>query len=105
MRLSELLREAGLCPAPPGNDPEINDIVSDSRQAHPGSLFVAIRGLHADGHAYLGEAAAGPVRLRRLWPATGQENFLCPPHAPMTRGQRLPASGTPSSGIQRRECG
>ena len=61
MRLLQLLREAGI-PFAPGNDPEINDIVSDSRRAHPGSLFVAIRGLHADGHAYLDEAArAGAV--------------------------------------------
>ncbi len=61
MRLSMLLREAGL-PASPGNDPEINDITSDSRRAHPGSLFVAIRGLHTDGHTYLGDAAqAGAV--------------------------------------------
>lgn len=56
MRLSELLREAGL-PASPGPDPEINDIISDSRRARPGCLFVAIRGLHTDGHAYLSEAA------------------------------------------------
>ncbi len=52
MRLSLLLRAAGY-PAPPGNDPEINDIVSDSRRVRPGSLFVALRGTRTDGHAYL----------------------------------------------------
>jgi len=57
MRLSDLLHDAGL-PALPGTDPEINDIVSDSRRAGPGALFVAMRGTRCDGHAYLGEAAA-----------------------------------------------
>lgn len=60
MRLSQLLREAGLPPAS-GNDPEICDIVSDSRRAHPGALFVCIRGLHADGHRYLAQAEASGV--------------------------------------------
>lgn len=56
MRLSLLLREAGLPPAS-GVDPEITDIVSDSRRVHAGALFVCIRGLHSDGHAYLAQAA------------------------------------------------
>ena len=58
MRLSELLREAGLPAAASGTDPEINDIVSDSRRVRADSLFVCIRGLHHDAHAYLGEAIA-----------------------------------------------
>ncbi len=57
MRLVELLREAGMPSPSAGYDPEISTIVSDSRRVTPGSLFVALRGLHTDGHAYLAEAA------------------------------------------------
>ncbi|MBQ3126510.1 MAG: UDP-N-acetylmuramyl peptide synthase, partial [Clostridia bacterium] len=69
MRLSELLREAGLPPLP-GTDPEINDIADDSRRVTQGSLFVAVRGLHHDGHAYLAEAVrrgAAAVLIAEDW--------------------------------------
>ena len=36
----------------------VTDVTHDSRRAVAGSLFVAVRGLHVDGHAYAGEAAA-----------------------------------------------
>jgi UDP-N-acetylmuramoyl-L-alanyl-D-glutamate--2,6-diaminopimelate ligase len=56
VKLSEL---AALLPgAEPTGDPalEVSAVVHDSRQAGPGSLFVAIRGLVADGNRYV-EAA------------------------------------------------
>ncbi len=34
-------------------------VVEDSRRASPGSLFVAVRGFHVDGHDFVGRAAAG----------------------------------------------
>lgn len=34
-------------------------VVTDSRQAEPGSLFVAVAGERTDGHAHLAQAAAG----------------------------------------------
>ncbi|MBK9713734.1 MAG: UDP-N-acetylmuramoyl-L-alanyl-D-glutamate--2,6-diaminopimelate ligase [Kouleothrix sp.] len=37
-------------------DIEISGIAYDSRAVRPGSLFVAIRGFHADGHAYIPQA-------------------------------------------------
>lgn len=37
---------------------EIRDVTHDSRQARPGSLFVAIRGAHFDGHQFVTQAAA-----------------------------------------------
>jgi UDP-N-acetylmuramoyl-tripeptide--D-alanyl-D-alanine ligase len=46
-------------PLPPGADPWLMvgpDVVIDSRRATPGSLFVALRGEQADGHAYVGAA-------------------------------------------------
>lgn len=38
------------------NDPEIIDVVSDSRKAKRGMLFVAIPGNRTDGRAYIGDA-------------------------------------------------
>jgi UDP-N-acetylmuramyl pentapeptide synthase len=39
-------------------DVPIAAITADSRQAGPGSLFVAYRGLAADGHDHIGQAVA-----------------------------------------------
>jgi UDP-N-acetylmuramoyl-L-alanyl-D-glutamate--2,6-diaminopimelate ligase len=36
----------------------VTRVVYDSRQATPGSLFVALRGTHTDGHCYLADAAS-----------------------------------------------
>ncbi|MBQ8275553.1 MAG: UDP-N-acetylmuramoyl-L-alanyl-D-glutamate--2,6-diaminopimelate ligase [Clostridia bacterium] len=58
MRLSDLLREAGISALTGGADPEISGIASDSRRVRAGDLFVCIRGLHHDGHAHLCEVAA-----------------------------------------------
>lgn len=56
MELSLLLKEAGIsCPDYTGTV-NITKIVSDSREACPGCLYVAIRGLHHDGHSYIREA-------------------------------------------------
>jgi UDP-N-acetylmuramoyl-L-alanyl-D-glutamate--2,6-diaminopimelate ligase len=62
--LSQLLRAvaahepfgAGLAQAELSADPTVTGVVYDSRQAVPGSVFVALRGLEADGTAYLREA-------------------------------------------------
>ncbi len=59
MKLSELIRalpDAHL--SSPIYDPEISAIASDSRRVRPGTLFVAIRGETADGHAYIPQAIA-----------------------------------------------
>jgi len=39
-----------------GDDVIASSVVTDSRRAEPGSLFVALRGEHADGHAFVGDA-------------------------------------------------
>ncbi len=58
MELSLLMR--GIEPlgitSPPDGD--VASVCYDSRQCRPGSLFVAIPGLKADGHAFIGDAIA-----------------------------------------------
>ncbi len=56
MELRMLCREAGIvCPEYEGAI-EITKVVSDSRRACKGCLYVAIRGLHHDGHLFIREA-------------------------------------------------
>jgi UDP-N-acetylmuramoyl-L-alanyl-D-glutamate--2,6-diaminopimelate ligase len=56
---------------PPGANPEITGVAYDSRKVEPGSLFVAIRGTHADGHAFVAQAlergAAALLVDARFW--------------------------------------
>ncbi|MDR0743363.1 MAG: UDP-N-acetylmuramoyl-L-alanyl-D-glutamate--2,6-diaminopimelate ligase [Tannerella sp.] len=56
MKLSELINIAGLGDIAGENDPELTGVYSDSRQAKPGSLFVAVKGTLVDGHDYIGKA-------------------------------------------------
>jgi len=57
MRLADLARGAGAVLDGNG-DVDVTGIVYDSRRAGPGDLFVAVQGLHVDGHHYVGEAIA-----------------------------------------------
>ncbi len=58
VRLSELAAGVPGAVVEAGGDTEITGIAYDSRLAGPGDLFVAVPGLHVDGHAYAAEAAA-----------------------------------------------
>ncbi len=40
----------------PENDPEISQLVSDSRKVLPGSIFACVKGDHSDGHDYAEKA-------------------------------------------------
>ena len=85
--LVDLVRGLGVsCAAEPGSepqirDPQITDIVSDSRMVRPGSLFCCIRGEKNDGHDYV------PMALER-----GAAALLC--ERPVASG--LPAVVVPS---------
>ena len=58
MKLSDLLKALENPPALPGKalDREVRDIAYDSRKVVPGSLFVAVRGFHSDGHQFIPQA-------------------------------------------------
>jgi len=60
MKLSKLLAALPHEVGPPAlmvtSDMEIAGIACDSRQVQPGNLFVAIRGLENDGHAFIADA-------------------------------------------------
>lgn len=54
--LLEAIPDARFTPQGGNREPEIRYLASDSRQVKPGSLFLAIRGLHSDGHSFLEDA-------------------------------------------------
>ena len=67
MTLRELLRAGGVLRDAPAAQPdltaaaaatEITAVTYDSRQAAPGSIFVALQGVHADGGAFVRDAVA-----------------------------------------------
>ncbi len=55
MKLHILCAAADI-PCPAEADVEITEIVTDSRSAIPGCLFICIRGAHHDGHRYISDA-------------------------------------------------
>lgn len=62
-RLSWLLDAAGIAPASPlADDPEVTGVTNDSRRVEPGHVFVAVRGMRADGLAFVPEALARGAR-------------------------------------------
>jgi len=56
MRLNELLRRAQLDVTVPATDIEVSAVTDRSKEVVPGSVFVAIEGVAADGHAFISEA-------------------------------------------------
>ena len=67
MKLADLARGADAVLDGDG-DVEITGVVYDSRRVGPGDLFVAVQGLHVDGHDYIADAArqgAAAIALER----------------------------------------
>ena len=58
MRLSELLKSAGIDSLVENGDCEITGVTSSTRQVKEGMLFLAIEGLHTDGHRFIEDAIA-----------------------------------------------
>ncbi len=58
MTLHELLDPVDVVSASGDSRPEVSSITEDSRDAGPGSVFVAIQGLQQDGHHFVTQAMA-----------------------------------------------
>jgi UDP-N-acetylmuramoyl-L-alanyl-D-glutamate--2,6-diaminopimelate ligase len=58
MKLRDLLDSLERAPVLPGDlpDREVQAVAHDSRKVVPGTLFVAVRGFHADGHRFIPQA-------------------------------------------------
>ena len=54
--LSEILYKVRLTEVIGSTAIQVSDICFDSRNVQPGSLFVAVRGTHVDGHLYIRQA-------------------------------------------------
>ncbi len=98
MRFSELL--ATLPPAlapssiaqPLSGDPAIRSLTYDSRRVAPGELFVALRGVHTDGHAYLPQALrlGASALLVEAWPTDLSRGEVAVAVVPDTRRALAP---------------
>lgn len=59
MELSKLIANCNVISIKGDEKTEVSAIASDSRQVQRGSLFVAVEGVCADGHSYIGKAIEG----------------------------------------------
>lgn len=63
-QMVDILRSHGLLLTAPTADPVLGGITVDSRRVMPGGLFVALPGVEADGHDFIGAAvAAGAIAV------------------------------------------
>lgn len=58
MKLAQLIADLPDATVLGSADVEVNAITYDSRKVEPGSLFVAIKGAHVDGHRFIAQALA-----------------------------------------------
>lgn len=58
MKLSKLLEQVEYVQVKGSTEPEISDIIYDSRKIVPGCVFVALSGVRSDGHDYVADAVA-----------------------------------------------
>ncbi|MDA8124458.1 MAG: UDP-N-acetylmuramoyl-L-alanyl-D-glutamate--2,6-diaminopimelate ligase, partial [Deltaproteobacteria bacterium] len=62
MRLAQLMADIEILAVTGDREGEVDSVCYDSRQCRPGSLFVAIPGLKADGRAFIADALARGAR-------------------------------------------
>ncbi|PLX51352.1 MAG: UDP-N-acetylmuramoyl-L-alanyl-D-glutamate--2,6-diaminopimelate ligase [Desulfobulbaceae bacterium] len=66
-----------------GADPQVLSLTADSRTVEPGALFVAVKGMQSDGHAYLRQAVAAGARA-----------------VVVNRGREVAGLGVPQFGVE-----
>ena len=79
MRLADLAAGVPGAVVEAGPDHEVSAVVYDSRRAGPGDLFVAVQGLHSDGHEFATTAAAQGAALAVM------RSVPVPPQTPRIR--------------------
>ena len=63
-QMVDILRSHGMLLTAPTADPVLGGITVDSRRVMPGGAFVALPGVEADGHDFIGAAvAAGAIAV------------------------------------------
>ena len=66
MKLNKLLQDAAILEMKdPDLSVEIDQITNDSRKVTPGSVYIAIKGFHRDGHDFLPEVFAKGCQIGR----------------------------------------
>ncbi len=70
MRLADLVKGVPGAVLEAGADFEVSSLTQDSRRAEAGTLFVAVPGLHVDGHDFAAEAAARGAAVAASRPVT-----------------------------------
>ena len=73
MKLSDLIRKAGLHPPELIGDANINSLVMNSRQAKPGAMFVCMPGGNTDSHSFIASAASAGAVAAVVYSEAGAE--------------------------------
>jgi UDP-N-acetylmuramoyl-L-alanyl-D-glutamate--2,6-diaminopimelate ligase len=75
-QLQEILYKVSIRSIRGGRDKSINALQTDSRLARPGTLFIALKGTHMDGHRFIPDviAAGATVIVCEDLPGTLQDN-------------------------------
>jgi len=105
VRLKNILKDTGYLSVSGGVKMDISTVTSDSRNVVPGSLFVAVRGTHVDGHDFISKAigAGAAAIICEKIPAETPENitFVIVQDASMALGEAASAFyGNPSSKLR-----
>ena len=80
MKLSDLVRGVPDAALEGAGDVQVGGIAYDSRRVRPGDLFVAVEGIHSDGHEYAADAVAGGAVAVAI-----DRNVELPPGTPVVR--------------------
>src|SRR2546428_10498244 len=82
MKLADLARGVRGAKLEGNGDVDVTGIAYDSRRVKPGDLFVAVSGLHEDGHAFAADAVtkgAVALALERVGPMPAGTPLLLVP--------------------------
>ena len=90
MRLNDVINGIAITDRRGRLDCEITGITPDSRNISGGELFVAVRGLSADGHEFVGDAVSrgAAAVLAESWSPDLDKKFAVPPHVVLVPNSR-----------------